>query len=118
MATIQTLLLTGANHHGWARSAPFCKALLEGLVHMHGVPYHVLATAWSDPATRGSGRHEPMMVTTQYGAGRVYHHVLGHVWPGDPEANKGCTTTTFENPGFQKALLRGCEWAATGEVMD
>jgi hypothetical protein len=23
---------------------------------------------------------------------------------------------TFENPGFQKALVRGCEWAATGDV--
>jgi hypothetical protein len=23
---------------------------------------------------------------------------------------------TFENDGFQKLLVRGCEWAATGEV--
>ena len=23
---------------------------------------------------------------------------------------------TFENPDFQRILLRGCEWAATGEV--
>ena len=236
MATIQTLLLTGANNHDWARSAPFCKELLEAsgkfdvtlteapssaledaealggyqllfsdyngpewsekakanfeavvrggtglvilhaadnafpgwveyekmvallwregtghgayhefevrivdrdhpvtrglddftlwdelyhrLVHMHGVPYHVLATAYSDPETGGSGSDEPMMVVQQYGAGRVYHHVLGHVWPGDPEANKGCSMITFENPDFQNALLRGCEWAATGDVAD
>ena len=26
---IKTLLLTGANNHDWARSAPFCKDLLE-----------------------------------------------------------------------------------------
>jgi len=61
---------------------------------------------------------EPMMVVQQYGEGRVYHHVLGHVWPGDPEANKGCSMITFENPAFQNALLRGCEWAATGDVSD
>lgn len=92
--------------------------LYHRLVHMHDVPLHVLATAWSDPATGGTGDDEPVMVTTQYGEGRVYHHVLGHVWPGDPEANKGCSMVTFENEGFQRTLLRGCEWAATGEVAD
>jgi len=92
--------------------------LYHRLVHMHGVPYHVLATAYSDPETGGSGNDEPMMVVQQYGEGRVYHHVLGHVWPGDPEANKGCSMITFENPAFQKSLLRGCEWAATGDVTD
>jgi len=91
--------------------------LYHRLVHMHGVPYHVLATAYSAPETRGSGRDEPMMVVTQYGEGRVYHHVLGHVWPGDPNSgNKGVTMIAFEPEPVQRALLRGCEWAATGEV--
>ena len=85
---------------------------------MHGAPYHVLATAWDDPETGGTGDDEPVMVVQQYGAGRVYHHVLGHVWPGDPEANKGCSMITFESPAVQQALLRGCEWAATGAVTD
>jgi type 1 glutamine amidotransferase len=59
------------------------------------------------------------MVTTQYGAGRVFHMVLGHVWPGDPNGEyKGASMITFENPGFQKTLVRGCEWAATGDVKD
>jgi len=92
--------------------------LYHRLVHMHDAPYHVLATAYSDPETGGSGRDEPMMTVQRYGEGRVYHHVLGHVWPGDPEASKGCSMMTFENPMFQKSLLRGCEWAATGEVTE
>jgi len=92
--------------------------LYHRLVHMHGVPHHVLATAYSDPETGGTGNDEPMMVVQQYGEGRVYHHVLGHVWPGDPEANKGCSMITFESPAFQESLLRGCEWAATGAVTD
>lgn len=92
--------------------------LYHRLVHMHDVPYHVLATAYSDPAKGGTGRDEPVMVVTQYGEGRVYHHVLGHVWPGDPATgNKGLTMATFENEGFQRSLIRGCEWAATGVVI-
>lgn len=83
--------------------------LYHRLVHMHGVPYRVLATAWSNPEKGGTGRDEPVMVVTNYGEGRVYHHVLGHVWEGgDMQA--------LENEGFQKALVRGCEWAATGDV--
>ena len=92
--------------------------LYHRLVHMHGAPYHVLATAFSDPATGGTGNDEPVLVVGQYGQGRVFHHVLGHVWrvnPDNPD-HKGSTLASFENPGFQRTLLRGCEWAATGEV--
>jgi len=28
----------------------------------------------------------------------------------------GVTMITFENQAFQRTLLRGCEWAATGKV--
>jgi type 1 glutamine amidotransferase len=84
---------------------------------MHGAPYTVLATAYSDPETGGTGRDEPVMVTTRYGKGRVFHQILGHVWPDDFGGGyKGYTMATFENPGFQRSLLRGCEWAATGAV--
>jgi type 1 glutamine amidotransferase len=93
--------------------------LYHKLVHMHNVPYHVLATGFSSPESGGTGNNEPAMVTTQYGAGRVFHMVLGHVWPGDPNGEyKGASMITFENPGFQKTLVRGCEWAATGNVKD
>ncbi|MDH7601477.1 MAG: ThuA domain-containing protein [Armatimonadota bacterium] len=83
--------------------------LYHKLVHMHAVPYRVLATAWSDPEKGGTGRDEPVMIVTQYGRGRVYHHVLGHVW-------EGSDMRALENEGFQKTLVRGCEWAATGDV--
>ena len=90
--------------------------LYHKLVHMHDAPCRVLATAWSDPETGGTGSDEPMMTVQQYGEGRVYHHVMGHVWPGDPNESKGCSMATFENEDFQRTLLRGCEWAATGDV--
>ncbi|HEY3397004.1 MAG TPA: ThuA domain-containing protein [Armatimonadota bacterium] len=90
--------------------------LYHGLSHLHGVPFHVLATGYSDPASGGSGQDEPVMVTTRWNLGRIFHMVLGHVWAGDPAENKGCSMITFENPGFQQALLRGCQWAALGSV--
>lgn len=91
--------------------------LYHKLVHMHAVPYHVLATAYSNPDQGGTGNDEPVMVVTQYGEARVFHMVLGHVWAGDPNGEyKGASMITFENPGFQQALIRACEWAATGEV--
>ncbi|NPV48468.1 MAG: ThuA domain-containing protein [Armatimonadetes bacterium] len=91
--------------------------LYHRLVHMHGVPYHVLASAYAAPEKGGTGNDEPMMVVTQYGKGRVFHMVLGHVWQGDPNGEyKGASMIAFENPPFQQTLLRGCEWVATGEV--
>lgn len=93
--------------------------LYHRLVHMHGVPYKVLATAHSDPAAKGTGRDEPVMLAVQYGRGRIFHHVLGHVWKPDPNhpEDKGATMVSLENPGFQKTLLRGCQWAARGHVL-
>lgn len=64
----------------------------------------VLATAWSDPATGGTGEHEPMLMTIAYGEGRVFHTTLGH----SPQAMR-CV-------GFIVTLVRGAEWAATGRV--
>lgn len=65
---------------------------------------HVLATGFSAPATGGSGEHEPLLMTVQFGDGRVFHTTLGH----DTEAMKGVA--------FQVTLQRGTEWAATGEI--
>ena len=64
----------------------------------------VLASAFSDPATRGTGEHEPILMTIDYGEGRVFHTTLGH----SVEAMK-CI-------GFITTLQRGAEWAATGKV--
>ncbi|MFH1731585.1 MAG: hypothetical protein ABIF82_08030 [Planctomycetota bacterium] len=76
---------------------------------MHDTPCHVIAAAYSDPETGGTGNDEPMLVVKEYGDGRVFHCILGRVWEGGG-------MDTFENPDFQRVLLRRCEWAATGAV--
>jgi type 1 glutamine amidotransferase len=65
---------------------------------------HVLATGFSAPATGGTGEHEPLLMTIQFGEGRVFHTTLGH----DDQAMQGLA--------FQFTLQRGTEWAATGTV--
>jgi type 1 glutamine amidotransferase len=65
---------------------------------------HVLATAFSDPETGGTGENEPMLMAINYGNGRVFHTALGH----GPEA--------MADVGFIVTLQRGTEWAATGKV--
>ena len=64
----------------------------------------VLATAYSDTKTGGSGVSEPMLFTIAYGKGRIFHTVLGHDLPA------------LRCAGFQTTLERGAEWAATGKV--
>lgn len=64
----------------------------------------VLATAFSDKATNGTGEHEPILMVIPFGNGRVFHTTLGH----DMKSMSGV--------GFQLSLQRGSEWAATGNV--
>lgn len=64
----------------------------------------VLSTSYSDPANRGTGRDEPMLMTLAYGKGRVFHTVLGH------------DVNALACVGFMVTLQRGTEWAATGKV--
>jgi type 1 glutamine amidotransferase len=65
---------------------------------------HVLATAYSDPKTKGTGEQEPMLMTLPYGQGRVFHTALGH------------SVAAMKCVGFMVTLQRGTEWAATGRV--
>lgn len=91
--------------------------LYHRLAPIPGADYRVLATAYSAPEKKGTGRDEPMMVVTEFGVGRVFHQILGHVWPEDFGGGyKGYTLASFEGEGFQRSLLRGAEWAATGVV--
>lgn len=64
----------------------------------------ILATAFSDPATKGTGHHEPLLMTLTYGKGRIFHTALGH----DLEALR-CN-------GFIATFTRGAEWSATGRA--
>jgi len=70
----------------------------------------VLATAFSDKSTGGSGRHEPVLMALHWGKGRIFHTTLGHVWPGDTEY------PALKCIGFKVTFLRGTEWTATGKV--
>lgn len=70
----------------------------------------ILYTAYSDKATNGSGREEPLVFTVDYGNARIFHTMLGHAGPtAEDNIAMQCT-------GFQVLLLRGAEWAATGKV--
>jgi len=69
-----------------------------------GEKMNILATAYSDPARKGSARHEPILMTIPYGKGRVFHTVLGH------------DQTALNCVGFMTTYQRGTEWAATGNV--
>jgi trehalose utilization protein len=62
--------------------------------------FRLLATAYS----KGTMAHEPMIWTVSYGQGRVFHTPMGH------------GTASMLCVGFQTTLLRGTEWAATGNV--
>ena len=64
----------------------------------------VLATAHSDPANKGTGRDEPMLMVLSYGKGRIFHTTMGHDVPA-----LSCV-------GFIATYQRGTEWAATGKV--
>ena len=69
----------------------------------------VLATAFADPMKGGTGRHEPMLMTTTFGQGRVFHTAMGHAGGGKRIAQQ-CV-------GFIVTFQRGAEWAVTGKVM-
>jgi type 1 glutamine amidotransferase len=60
----------------------------------------VLATAHS----KGTGAHEPMIWTVDYGKGRVFHTPMGH------------DVNSMKCVGFAVTVQRGTEWAATGQV--
>ena len=84
----------------WLHSKDECYSQLRG----PGENMTILATAADTPELQKEGRNEPILMTIDYGKGRVFHTTLGH----DTEA--------FEGVGFITTFLRGSEWAATGDV--
>ncbi len=64
----------------------------------------VLATSFSQAEFGGTGRHEPILMTIDYGKGRVFHSTLGHA------------QYSLECVGFITTFVRASEWAASGKV--
>jgi uncharacterized protein len=97
------------------KNHPIVEALPEKWLHASDELYDrlrgpaknmsVLATAYADPKTGGSGEHEPMLMVIQHEKGRVFHTTLGH-----SEVSMRCV-------GFRVTFARGVEWAATGHVL-
>jgi type 1 glutamine amidotransferase len=93
---------------------PITKGMPREWMHTADELYHgmrgpiknvkVLATAFSDKKTGGTGEHEPMIWTVTYGKGRVFHTPMGH------------DTDGMRCVGFMATLQRGTEWATTGKV--
>jgi uncharacterized protein len=71
-----------------------------------GTNMKILATAFASTDHKGSGRHEPMVMTIDYKKGRVFHTPLGHA------------DYSMECVGFITLFVRGTDWAATGRVID
>lgn len=86
--------------HVWMHTNDELYAHLRG----PGKNMTVLATAYSDPKNKGTGRDEPMIIVVHYGKGRIFHTTMGH----DVFATSGV--------GFMTIFQRGTEWAATGRV--
>jgi type 1 glutamine amidotransferase len=64
----------------------------------------ILATGKDQNENAPTDRHEPVLMTIEYGKGRVFHTTLGH------------DVDSYENVGFIVSFLRGTEWAASGKV--
>ena len=91
----------------WMHSKDELYELLRGPAER----FTILATAYAPqedypngPDYKGSGRHEPALMAVEFGEGRVFHTILGHV------------DYSMECVGFITTLQRGAEWVATGKV--
>jgi len=84
----------------WRTTPDECYANLRGPAEQ----MTVLATGKDQTEKAPSDKHEPMLMTIEYGEGRCFHTTLGHDIPG------------FEGVGFIVSFIRGTEWAATGKV--
>jgi len=84
----------------WMHQGDELYAMLRG----PGENMNVLATAYSNPQNKGTGREEPILMTLNFGKGRIFHTTMGHDIPA-----LSCV-------GFIVTFQRGTEWAATGNV--
>ena len=105
----------GKQHHFTVKSSGVAHPITEGMADFttfdelwHKVPVppeaQVLATAWSDPEFRGTGKEEPILFSRDFGKGRSVNFLLGH------------HVRAMSHPAFATLLRRGVTWAATGSV--
>jgi len=81
---------------------------MEQLTHgQHGPAENMTVLTYAH--SNDTGDNEVMDWVIPYGEGRVYVTMLGHLWKDETDVNLRCI-------GFQTMLIRGVEWAATGEV--
>src|SRR5204863_364445 len=124
----------GMNNHDWPRNTRILKAILEKSdrfsVDVSTSPPTTQPTeAWDNWRPKFSdyacvvmnfnggykpetGVHWPRELeksVEDYGKGRVYVTMLGHLWKDGPDTALRCV-------GFQTLFIRGVEWAATGNV--
>ncbi|NJX15885.1 ThuA domain-containing protein [Tamlana crocina] len=104
----EDFVVTNYNQHAitagfpkkWMHANDECYAFLRGPAKN----VTILSTAVTTLKKPELEQKEPVVMTIDYGKGRVFHTTLGH----DEEA--------FECVGFITLLKRGTEWAATGKV--
>ncbi len=84
----------------WLTTKDECYAKLRGPAKN----MTILATGKDMSGKAPTNRHEPMLMTIDYGKGRVFHTTLGH------------DDYSVESVGFIVSFLRGTEWAANGKV--
>jgi type 1 glutamine amidotransferase len=84
----------------WLHTKDECYAMLRGPAEN----LTVLATGRDVSGKAPTQRHEPILMVTNYGKGRVFHTTLGH------------DDYSCEGVGFIASFTRGVEWAATGKV--
>ena len=66
--------------------------------------FDVLGFATNDEITKKGVESQPAIMIKELGKGRIFHSILGH------------DVRAMQNTGFQTLILRGTEWAATGNV--
>ncbi|MBP0903039.1 ThuA domain-containing protein [Mariniflexile gromovii] len=84
----------------WMHADDECYAYMRGPAEN----VTILATAVTTLKAAELQQKEPVVMTVNYGKGRIFHTTLGH------------DTTALECVGFITLLKRGVEWAATGKV--
>lgn len=85
---------------GWLSSKDECYSLLRGPAEN----MTVLATGKDNSGKAPTDRHEPVLMVLEFGEGKIFHTTLGH------------ESYSLEGVGFITTFLRGCQWAASGEV--